>query len=178
VRERDAHSWVEWQDESGFWHTIDPTPASIDAFFNGYESLELSVWYHYLAGQWQILVDRVLANELAANGVRYGGLLVLLFLFVREYRRIRGQQGRLAGKSLRWHKLWQRFISHCKLPANTAWTATSYAENLPGSWPPSWKLAVEEFLQNYNRHRFSAHDEQAIRDVEASLERCLKVISR
>ncbi|MCH8136233.1 MAG: transglutaminase domain-containing protein, partial [Proteobacteria bacterium] len=74
VRERDAHSWVEWQDDSGYWHTIDPTPISINAFFGDYDSFEMSTWYHYLAGQWQITIDRILADKLAGNVVRYGGL--------------------------------------------------------------------------------------------------------
>ncbi len=176
VRERDAHSWVEWQDESGYWHTIDPTPASIFGFFNGYDSSTLSVWYHTLAGQWQILIDAVLADELTANLVRYGGLLILLFLFVREYRRIRGQQDLLDSRSLKWQKLWQRFLSISKLPTNATWTAGTYAENLPVGWPASWKTAVGEFLQSYNLHRFSDRDERAIEDVEHSLEKCATVI--
>ena len=169
---------MEWQDDSGYWHTVDPTPASINAFFNGYDSVELSVWYHYLAGQWQILVDRVLADELAANLVRYGGLLILLFLFGREYRRIRGKKHRLDTRTMQWQKLWQRFLSISKLPANSSWTATTYAENLPATWPASWELAVSDFLQNYNRHRFSGDDDRAIRDVENSLDKCSQVISR
>jgi len=62
VRERDAHSWVEWQDEAGYWHTIDPTPASIFGFFEGYQFSAMSVWYHSLAGQWQIL-DRQVSGK-------------------------------------------------------------------------------------------------------------------
>ena len=117
VRERDAHSWVEWQDDSGYWHTVDPTPISINAFFGDYDSFELSTWYHYLAGQWQIMIDRILADALAANVVRYGGLLVLLFLFVREYRRVAGNKTGTDGKHRQWQKLWQRFLSNSKLPA-------------------------------------------------------------
>ncbi|MCH7672251.1 MAG: transglutaminase domain-containing protein [Proteobacteria bacterium] len=178
VRERDAHSWVEWQDDSGYWHTVDPTPISINAFFGGYDSFELSTWYHYLAGQWQIMIDRILADELAANVVRYGGLLVLLFLFVREYRRVAGKKTGTDGKHRQWQKLWQRFLSNSKLPANNSWTASTYAENLPASWPAASVLAVKEFLRSYNLHRFSGDDERAIRDVESALEKCLRVISR
>lgn len=177
VRERDAHSWVEWQDDEGYWHTIDPTPASIEAFFNGYQSLQLSVWYHYLAGQWQILIDRILANEMVANAVRYGGLLILAFLFVREYRRLRGERDRLDSRVQRWQKLWQQFLSISSLPANNSWTATTYAENLPATWPQAWEVAVREFLQNYNLHRFSNGDEQAISIVKNSLAECARVIS-
>ncbi|MCH8264982.1 MAG: transglutaminase domain-containing protein [Proteobacteria bacterium] len=178
VRERDAHSWVEWQDDSGYWHTVDPTPVSINAFFGGYDSFELSTWYHYLAGQWQIMIDRILADELAANVVRYGGLLILLFLFVREYRRVAGKKTGADGSHRQWQKLWQRFLSNSKLPANNSWTASTYAENLPASWPAASVLAVKEFLRSYNLHRFSGDDERAIRDVESALEKCLRVISR
>jgi len=178
VRERDAHSWVEWQDDSGYWHTIDPTPISINAFFGDYDSFEMSTWYHYLAGQWQITIDRILADKLAGNVVRYGGLLVLLFLFVREYRRVAGDKTETYGKHRQWQKLWQRFLSKSKLPANNSWTASTYAKNLPASWPAASVLAVKEFLRSYNLHRFSGHDERAIRDVESALEKCLRVISR
>ena len=176
VRERDAHSWVEWQDSQGYWHTIDPTPPSITAFFGGYDSSTLSVWYHTLAGQWQILVDRILADELTANLVRYGGLLILAFLFIREYRRIRGQQTKLDTRSQRWQKLWQRFLNISKLPAHSSWTVSTYAENLPTTWPANQSIAVREFLQNYNVKRFSVNDEQAIKDVEDELEKCLKIL--
>ena len=178
VRERDAHSWVEWQDANGYWHTVDPTPISINAFFGDYDSFKMSTWYHYLAGQWQIMIDRILADELAANVVRYGGLLVLLFLFVREYRRVAGHKTGIDGKHRQWQKLWQRFLSKAKLPANSSWTASTYAENLPASWPAGSAQAVREFLRSYNLHRFSHNDERAIEDVESALEKCLRVISR
>jgi len=125
VRGRDAHSWVEWQDASGYWHTIDPTPPSITAFFGGYDSNPMSTWYHTLAGQWQILIDSILEDELTANLVRYGGLLVLVFLFVREYRRLRGQQAKLGSRLQQWQKLWNRFLAISKLPANPAWTTAT-----------------------------------------------------
>lgn len=177
VRERDAHSWVEWQDSNGYWHTVDPTPDSINAFFGDYSSLEISTWYHYLAGQWQIIVDRVLADQLAANLVRYGGVLILLFLFVREYRRIRVKKAEIDTKSWQWQKLWLRFLNSANLPANISWTATTYAVNLPVDWPALRVLAVKEFLQSYNLHRFSSNDEQAISSVETALEKCLSVVS-
>jgi len=170
VRQRDAHSWVEWQDDSGYWHTIDPTPATIDAYFNGYTSSTLSNWYHYLAGQWQILIDTILADALMANLVRYGGLLILVFLFVREYRRIRGEQARVDSRLLQWQKLWQRFLSISKLPVNASWTATAYVNNLPVDWPSERKSAVIEFLDIYNRMRFSDNAGEAIRTVEKALE--------
>lgn len=77
---------MEWQDEQGHWHTVDPTPASITSFFGGYQSSQASRYYHYAAGLWQRLIDAVLADEFTANAVRYGGVLILIFLFAREYR--------------------------------------------------------------------------------------------
>ena len=178
VRERDAHSWVEWQDAEGYWHTIDPTPPSIASFFGGYESSQLSMLYHRVAGQWQKLIDAVLADEFTANLVRYGGVLILIFLFVREYRRIRGRQASHDPRTVRWQKLWQRFLNSTRLPANDSWTASTYAENLPEEWPADWTAAAREFLDSYNLLRFSTGDEAAIDEVEASLARCMQLMSR
>lgn len=178
VRERDAHSWVEWQDTEGYWHTIDPTPPSITSYFGGYESNPFNVFYHRLAGQWQKLIDAVLANELAANLVRYGGVLILLFLFVREYRRIRGRKEKLDSRAVRWLKVWQRFLISMDLPANESWTASTYAENLPKEWPLARVNAARDFLQSYKLQRFSNDDELAIAEIESSLDRCLQVIAK
>ena len=178
VRERDAHSWVEWQDAEGYWHTIDPTPHSIAGFFEGYESSPFSAFYHRLAGQWQKLIDAVLANELMADFVRYGGLLILLFLFVREYRRIRGRQEKLDSRTVRWQKVWQRFLSSANLPLNESWTASTYAQNLPEEWPSVRARAAQVFLQSYALQRFSSNDERAIEKVEQSLEECLQVLAK
>jgi hypothetical protein len=178
VRERDAHSWVEWQDTEGYWHTIDPTPPSITSFFAGYESSQFSVLYHLVAGQWQKLIDAVLANELMADLVRYGGLLILLFLFVREYRRIRGRQEKLDSRAIRWQKIWQRFLSSANLPVNESWTASTYAQNLPEQWSADRVTAAKLFLQNYTLQRFSNNDERAIEEVEESLEACLQALAK
>lgn len=178
VRERDAHSWVEWQDADGYWHTIDPTPPSITSFFGGYESSPFSALYHRLAGQWQKLIDAVLANELMADLVRYGGILILLFLFVREYRRIRGRQEKLDSRTVRWQKVWQRFLSSANLPVNESWTASTYAQNLPEEWPSVRVNAAKVFLQSYTLKRFSNNDERAIQEIEASLEACLPALAK
>lgn len=178
VRERDAHSWVEWQDTEGYWHTIDPTPPSITSFFGDYESSPFNALYHRLAGQWQKLIDTVLANELMADLVRYGGLLILLFLFVREYRRIRGRQEKTDSRTLRWQKVWQRFLSSANLPSNESWTASTYAQNLPEEWSSDRAMATKVFLQNYTLQRFSNSDERAIEEVEQSLEVCLQALAK
>tara|TARA_B110000858_G_scaffold198518_1_gene266115 strand:- start:1592 stop:3532 length:1941 start_codon:yes stop_codon:yes gene_type:complete len=178
VRERDAHSWVEWQDTEGYWHTIDPTPPSIASFFSGYESSPFSILYHRLAGQWQRLIDAVLANELAADLVRYGGILILLFLFIREYRRIRGRQEKLDSHTARWQKIWKRFLNSANLPVNESWTASSYAENLPKEWSSDWVAAARDFLQDYKLQRFSNDTEFALAEVEKSLDKCLQVIAK
>ncbi|NKB34347.1 MAG: hypothetical protein GKR91_14745 [Pseudomonadales bacterium] len=174
VRQRDAHSWVEWQDANGYWHTIDPTPPSIESFFGGYQSSSASTLYHRLAGQWQIFVDRMLENELTANLVRYGGLFILAFLFVREYRRIRGERAKLDSRKRQWQRLWQRFLGMTKLPAHNTWTASTYLENLPTNWTEPNQQAVQDFLQDYALLRFSYNQDQAIRDVEESLLACSK----
>lgn len=174
VRERDAHSWVEWQDEDGYWHTIDPTPPAIFGFFNGYQSPQLSVWYHALAGRWQLLLDRILADELTANLIAWGGLAILAFLFIREYRRIRGTQVQSNLRARQWQKLWQRFLSLSQLPENTAWTASTYAQNLPAEWSASRIEATRNFLQTYNQVRFSMQlslqDTQALDEAKLALD--------
>lgn len=177
VRERDAHSWVEWQDANGYWHTIDPTPPSIASFFGGYESSLFSVMYHRLAGQWQKLIDAVLEDEFTANLIRYGGVLILIFLFVREYRSIRARRDKLDSRALRWQKVWQRFLSSANLPLNDSWTAATYAENLPPEWPAARTTASKKFLQSYALLRFSTDDEEVIGKVEKSLEECLQKFS-
>ena len=178
VRQRDAHSWVEWQDEQGYWHTVDPTPASMTSFFGGYQSSSASRYYHYAAGQWQRLIDAVLADEFTANAVRYGGVLILIFLFTREYRRLRGAREHLDNRAKRWQKLWRRFLQRANLPANPAWTASQYAENLPASWPRNWRQAAGKFLMQYNSYRFAPADADHFDEVEQALENCLKALSQ
>lgn len=174
VRERDAHSWVEWQDTEGFWHTIDPTPPSITGFFEGYQSSTVSTLYHRLAARWQIFIDELLEDEFTANLIQYGGLLILVFLFVREYRRIRGEQAKLDTRKQRWQKLWQRFLGTTRLPANAAWTATAYMENLPSTWSEENRTSVKEFLENYSVKRFATDQDQALQEMEEALLTCSK----
>lgn len=169
VRERDAHSWVEWQDENGYWHTIDPTPPSISAFFGGYESSSASQFYHRLAGQWQILVDRILENELAANLITWGGLAILVFLFAREYRRIRKRREELGSLRVRWQKLWQRFLRTTQLPDQNSWTPRTYRENLPDEWSSSYQARVCEFLAVYQEQRFGGDGLDGLKRVEEML---------
>lgn len=170
VRERDAHSWVEWQDEQGYWHTVDPTPASMDVFFGGYSSSPASQWYHRLAGQWQMFIDRILENRLAANLVTWGGLAILVFLFVREYRRLRQRGTNKDQLGKRWQTLWQRFLRLTQLPSHPSWTATQYADNLPANWSPQRRASVQNFLQHYQQARFSATQETALAEMEQSLQ--------
>ncbi len=169
VRERDAHSWVEWQDEEGYWHTIDPTPTSISAFFNGYRSSSVSQWYHLLAGRWEIFVDQLLQNQLAANAITWGGLAVLVFLFTREYRRLRKQREGLNDLGLRWRKLWLRFLRVTQLPDRQHWTSNTYADNLPESWSPDYRNRVLAFLTAYRTQRFASAQLEALSSVESSL---------
>ncbi len=177
VRERDAHSWVEWQDGQGYWHTIDPTPASIDAFFDGYDSSLLSVWYHRFAGQWQLLLDAILADPRTASIIRYGGMGILIFLFAREYRRIRGQGSANSSRRERWNRLWSRFLAVTRLPANATWTASTYSAHLPADWNADQKALVTRFLTSYSEVRFSSLEEQSLRDQEQLLKQCEKALA-
>ena len=169
VRERDAHSWVEWQDENGYWHTVDPTPPSITAFFGGYESSALSQWYHRLAAQWQRLLDRILANEVLADGIRYGGLAILVFLFAREYRRLRQRRGGMDLLAQHWQQLWRRFLRKTGLPDRPDWTASTYLGHLPSDWPDKKREQVAHFLRDYQRLRFTDSGQQALDAMKNSL---------
>jgi len=169
VRERDAHSWVEWQDSDGYWHTVDPTPASIAAFFGGYDSPPLSQWYHRLAGQWQAFIDTLLANQLAATIITWGGLGVLVFLFAREYRRIRTRRETGNDSARRWRKLWQRFLKTTGLPEQQSWTAAAYAANLPEEWSAQRRANARQFLQLYAQYRFGTPDPDSMDSLEQKL---------
>jgi hypothetical protein len=170
VRERDAHSWVEWQDSEGLWHTIDPTPASIEAFFANYRSSALSHWYHNTAANWQALVDRILADELSANLVRWGGVAILLFLFVREYRRIRGQQASLSSHQLRWQKLWQRFLKLSKMQPEESWTLSRIEQELPADLSDAKRAGLVAFLRAYNESRFNPDGDRQLAELERQLD--------
>lgn len=169
VRERDAHSWVEWQDENGYWHTIDPTPPSISAFFGGYQSSNVSQFYHRLAGQWQLLMDRILENQLAASLITWSGLAILVLLFAREYRRIRKRREELGDLAQRWQKLWQRFLRITQLPDRQNWTPQTYEENLPHDWSSKYQARVSEFLAVYQQQRFGSSGISELKIVEDSL---------
>lgn len=172
VRERDAHSWVEWQDSGGYWHTIDPTPATLFGFFDGYRSPAASVWYHRLAGEWRQLLDRLLENPMTASLIAWGGLSILAFLFLREYHRIRRANLTGAGAE-HWQRLWRRFLAATSLPEHNDWTASTYAGNLPADWSEARRHAVLQFLADYNRYRFSSDP-----DAGNRLELALRKIGR
>ena len=169
VRGRDAHSWVEWQDEAGHWQTMDPTPASIFGFFGGYQSSPASQWYHRLAGQWQGFIDWLSEDAFTANLVRYGGLAILVFLFGREYRRLRRKMQQTDTRAQRWQRLWERFLQVSRLPPVPAWTARVYSENLPADWPEERRQATRQFLARYDQLRFSAQEETSLQTLEAAL---------
>lgn len=171
VRERDAHSWVEWQDAEGYWHTVDPTPASMDAFFGGYQSSQFSRWYHRTAASWQKIIDRILENDLSANLIRWGGLAVLAFLFIREYRRIRGERLALNSSQQRWQRLWRRLGKLLSLQVSESWTLSRVAEELPSEMEPSKRDQIIEFLNSYNEARYSADSDSRLADLEQELER-------
>ncbi len=164
VRERDAHSWVEWQDQLGFWHTLDPTPPAIDSFFGNYQSSVFSRWYHVTANQAQAIIDLILSDDLIANIVRISSLLILLFLFGREYRRIKSNTKNIA--SQQWNRLWNQFIGTSKLPDNNTWTVATYLDNLPDVWTQGRKSAAQKFLLRYNEQRFSQHSPDAAQEME------------
>ncbi|MCP4716889.1 MAG: transglutaminase domain-containing protein, partial [Deltaproteobacteria bacterium] len=170
VRERDAHSWVEWQDTGGYWHTLDPTPAGIASYFNGYRSGAVSRLVHLALAKWNSFFDQILKSALGENTFIAFGLIILGWLFKREYSRI-SRDRRIEGfSSQQWKKLWVAFLRITQLPNRPSWTAGTYQAHLPQSWPPVKQKLTMVFLERYTRARFSPAGEPPV----AELERLLK----
>lgn len=159
VRERDAHSWVEWQDEAGFWHTLEPTPPAIGDFFSAMQGSEFSRYYHRFVLWWQNRMDSIEFSKKQENFLIIVGFLVLAFLFVREYLRIRAAESRAVdGYSKRWRKVWNRFLDLSRLAEKQSWSADRYAGHLPDAWSESRRALALEFLRLYERYRFSPQE--------------------
>ncbi|MFT7129584.1 MAG: hypothetical protein ACI89U_001701 [Gammaproteobacteria bacterium] len=167
VRERDAHSWVEWQDQAGFWHTLDPTPAAMINYFDGYQSSVFSHWYHIIANRAQILIDLILADEMMTNIIRTVSIIILLILFRREYRRIQHSADSVVSKQ--WSRIWTQFLGICKLPDNSTWTASHYIDNLPDTWTEKRRDTARLFLRRYTDQRFSQHPQNVAEEMEKLL---------
>jgi len=154
VRERDAHSWVEWQDEAGFWQLLDPTPPSLGGFLAQYRSSAFNRYWHL----WRLRVrnwwDALEFDERFEQAVIGTGFFVLLVLFVREYRRIISRAG--GGQLQRWGRLWQKFVAATGLPEQPAVTAGQLSGQFPESWPEEKARLSQRFLTLYQRHRFAA----------------------
>ncbi len=156
VRERDAHSWVEWQDERGYWHRADPTPASIVSYYGGYRSFFLSRWYHFALAKWNLFLDFVLKTSLGENVFIAAGLLILAWLFKREYARISAERDSDVLSAAQWKKLWKQFLRVSGLPSHPSWTAKTYKEHLPADWSPMKRRIAALFLDRYAQARFGA----------------------
>ncbi len=158
VRESDAHSWVEWQDEQGYWHTFDPTPPSLGLFQQQFQGGVFSHWFHLLRERANQFWEQFDITEQIQNLAIVGGFLILVFLFVREYLRIRqvGKVVATSDESKKWRKLWQRFLNLSGLPDEPHWSAGNYLEVLPVSWSAGQIGAATEFLRFYQNRRFRA----------------------
>ncbi|RLA10413.1 MAG: hypothetical protein DRQ52_11415 [Gammaproteobacteria bacterium] len=157
VRERDAHSWVEWQDEAGYWHTFDPTPPSIGLFQAQYQGSALGRWLHLLRERVNQVWARFDLSEQIENVAIVVGFLILIFLFVREYLRIRevATTGASSDAARKWRKLWCKFIAISGLPDQRHWTAERYLQALPDSWSVDQQALASEFLRYYQGARFA-----------------------
>ncbi|MBL4623121.1 MAG: transglutaminase domain-containing protein [Immundisolibacteraceae bacterium] len=156
VRESDAHSWVEWQDEQGYWHTFDPTPPSLDLFQQQFQGGFFSQWFHLFRERVNQFWDQFDLTEQVQNVAIIGGFLILVFLFVREYLRIRqvGKTVASSDEAKKWRKLWQRFLALSGLPDEPHWSAGHYLDVLPSSWSDGQTAAAVNFLQFYQSSRF------------------------
>ncbi|MEL0081523.1 MAG: transglutaminase-like domain-containing protein [Gammaproteobacteria bacterium] len=158
VRERDAHSWVEWQDEAGYWHTFDPTPPSIGLFQSQFQGSTLSRWAHLLRERWNQVWAKFDLSDSLENTLIVFGFMILILLFVREYLRIREvtSQTSASASTRQWRKLWQGFLAASGLPDQRHWTVERYQQSLPEEWSETQKIAAGEFLSYYRGARFSA----------------------
>ena len=178
VRERDAHSWIEWQDEQGYWHTFDPTPPSLGLFQQQYQGSVLGRWVHLIRDR----ISRAWASfdltEQTENIAIIGGFAILLFLFVREYLRIREVNAKLPHdqRARQWRKLWQQFIALSGLPDQQHWSAEDYRHRLPADWSGSQVASAEAFLSFYQQSRFAADqvDLSQGKTLLSSLRRAMK----
>lgn len=157
VRERDAHSWVEWQDEAGFWHTFDPTPPSMGLFQEQYQGSVVGRWFHLLRERANQAWAKFDLTDQVENIAIVAGFLILIFLFVREYMRIR-EVAVVASSSdvaRKWRKLWRSFIAISGLPDQRHWTAERYLQGLPSGWSSEQQALAGEFLRYYQVERFA-----------------------
>lgn len=169
VRERDAHSWVEWQDSQGYWRTLDPTPPTIGDFFGSMPGSEFSRYYHRFVLWWQNTLDSVAFAEDQENGLIILGFVILAFLFVREYLRIRAREStEFDGYSRRWRRVWRRFLVLGKLEEKKNWSAERYADNLPTEWGKDRTRLALAFLGVYEKYRFS-RQEPPFAEIESIL---------
>jgi predicted metal-dependent hydrolase len=99
---------------------------------------------------WQgvVLTDR------QVQAVLLVGLVVLVGLFVREYRRLRRATPQ-AANSRQWQRLWRRFLRVSGLPERPHWTAGDYLMRLPAGWSPQRRAAAQRFLELYAAARFA-----------------------
>lgn len=156
VRERDAHSWVEWQDEQGDWHSFDPTPPSLDLFQAGYQGSRWNRAYHLTVIRVRQFLDALEFSDTVENVLILCGFAILVLLFVREYRRIRTAAVAAGSNSARrWQRLWRRFLAAARLPDHRHWTSETYLAHLPGEWSEPKRNAATEFLRAYGARRFA-----------------------
>lgn len=176
VRQRDAHSWVEWQDARGYWHTFDPTPPAILDFYQGYDGSALSRGWQRLVIWLDRALERLVFSDRVENALIVGGFLVLLWLFIREYRRIDQARRALPGSARQWRLLWRRFLAASGLPEQPHWSAARYAACLPDAWSPRKRRLAENFLRIYGAGRFASRGLSAHR--YRRLVRLLKMLRR
>lgn len=171
VRERDAHAWAEWQDGSGRWHTLDPTPPSYAGFFQAHQAGAWRRARDHAAAAWARLTGAVSFTDTARNALVVAGLAVLAFLFVREYRRLRETPGGAGLADARVTRLWRRFLRRARLHDDPAWTCARYARELPPGWSPARRAAALAFLERYGPVRFGAAPVGGLPALQAALRR-------
>ncbi len=170
VHDRDAHAWVEWQDEAGYWHTIDPTPPSLFNYRDSFGKNYLSLLFHLLSDRVEG-VDRMIEEmeDSAKQWLIFIGLTILLVLFLREYRLIRGAKSDEQKVNQQWSRVWRKFLNATRLPDEPTWSELEYLRHLPADWDAEYRASVMAFFQRYGEERFSAGCSPPSSDLQALL---------
>ncbi len=171
VHDRDAHAWVEWQDEAGYWHTLDPTPPSLFDYRDGFAKNYVSILFHLLSDRFEE-VDRFV-NEMEAGAKQWlilVGLIILLFLFLREYRRIRETHSHERKINFQWGRVWRKFLLATQLPDEPSWSEMDYLRHLPKDWDAEYRASVMTFFQQYSQERFSPNQSPPSAELRAHVQ--------
>ena len=117
-------------------------------------------------------VDRFV-NEMEAGAKQWlilVGLIILLFLFLREYRRIRETHSHERKINFQWGRVWRKFLLATQLPDEPSWSEMDYLRHLPKDWDAEYRASVMTFFQQYSQERFSPNQSPPSAELRAHVQ--------